>query len=248
LGTSQFLAPDTVYDHWPFPVAVTRHKVIQATNPLSRFFLLLDHFDSLIRFFYLAHEIEGGRIPVVPDKPSLGWWFDSLARSMQGETLYRDVVRIAAKEEVVNLRNETRGHSYLASDENSYKDPAQRLEGILSEIEEILFPFFQAHRLVIPKQIALQNGNYRVVGDNLIGSHILHPHFQVDLIRDPRSAGIINEQEVHLSDSRFESFKRMSPFIRSATCPECRHERLLITEGAQRYIDVFVGHRVQLSQ
>lgn len=246
LGTSHFLPPDTNYNHWPFPVAVTRHKAIQASSPLARFFLLLDHFDSIIRYFFLTHEIEAGRIPVIPDQPSLGWWLDSLARSMQGETLYRDVVRIAAKKEVVSLRNETRGHGYLAADDDSYKELAQRLEGVLSEIEEILLPFFQAHRLVIPKQIQLYGSNYRVAGDNLIGSHILHPHFQVDLICDPRSAGIVSERDVYLSDNRFLSFKQMSPFIRSATCPQCRHERLLITDGAQRYIDVFVGHRVQL--
>src|SRR5262249_59145376 len=51
INTGQFLESEAEFSAWPFPVAITRHKVVQAVNPLLRFMLLLDHFDSLVRFF-----------------------------------------------------------------------------------------------------------------------------------------------------------------------------------------------------
>src|ERR1019366_2897581 len=98
----------------------------------------------------------------------------------------------------------------------------------------------------IPRHIRLKDGAYSVEGENLIGSHVLHPHFHVDLQRDPRSVGITSENEVYLADNRFGTIKCMSPFIRSATCPVCRHPRVLIVDGTTQYIDVYMGHRVQL--
>jgi hypothetical protein len=98
LNTTPYLIPEYVFGRWPFPVAVTRHKVVQTTNPLLRFLLLLDHFDSLVRYFYLAKETAAGRQPDMEDRPSMGWWLDQLAQSLKGETSFREVVRIAQQE------------------------------------------------------------------------------------------------------------------------------------------------------
>jgi len=155
------------------------------------------------------------------------------------------VVRIAEQERVVNLRNERPGQGFMAASEESYRIDAEHLEYILSEIELELVPFFRAHRLVIPRDIRLKDDAYSVEGENLIGSHALHPRFHVDLQHDPLSVGITSENEVYLADNRFGTFKSMSPCIRSATCPECRHPRILIVDGANQYIDLYVGHRVE---
>lgn len=140
LNTAPYLVPEHVFDRWAFPVAVTRHKVVQATNPLLRFLLLLDHFDSLVRYFYLAKETAAGRRPVMEERPSMGWWLDRLAQSLRGETSFREVVRIAQQENVVRVRNERRGHGWMSADSESYRQDAEHLEGVLAQIETELAP------------------------------------------------------------------------------------------------------------
>jgi hypothetical protein len=86
-------------------------------------------------------------------------------------------------------------------------------------------------------------GNLRVWH---VGSHILHPPFTLSL-SDPLAVGLSEEGRVYLTDSRMEEFKLMSPYIRHDMCPTCNHPRVLITDGRHQYIDVFMGHRVQLA-
>lgn len=246
LSTAQFRPTQVEFDRWPFPVAVTRHKVTQATNPLLRFLLLLDHFDSLIRYFYLTREALADRTPALEERPSLGWWLDQLAQSLKGEKSYREVVAIAQRENVVALRNERRGHGWMAADADAYAGEAMRLERIIGMIEEEMAPFFASHRLVIPRQIEPNDDVYLVAGENLSGSHLLHPPFRIKVTADPRSVGLRKLSEVFVTDARMEHFHRMSPYIRSAVCPTCHHARVLITDGGTRYIDVFMGHRVEL--
>ncbi len=246
LNTGQYRKTESGFDQWPFPVAVTRHKVVQATNPLLKFLLLLDHFDSLIRYFYLTREVLAGKTPLIEDRPSLGWWLDQLAQSLKGEQHYREVVKIAQREGVVAMRNERRGHGWMAADTNAYASEAVRLEKIVTEIEGELAPFFETHRLVIPRQSEPHDDVYVVSGENLTGSHLLHPPFEIKFAADPRSVGLKRLNEVFVSDARMEVFHPISPHIRSAVCPTCHHPRVLITDGGHRYIDVFMGHRVEL--
>lgn len=246
VNTGQFLPAQDGFHEWPFPVAITRHKVVQATNPLLRFMLLLDHFDSLVRYFYLAHEVAAGRQPEMEDRPSLGWWVDRLAHSLKGEKHFRQVVSIAQQEKVVALRNEKRGHGWMAANEEAYREEGERLERVLDQIEQELRPFLEKYRLVIPRQIQLHEAGFLVEGDQLTGSHVLHPPFQLSTEADPRSLGLREQNKVYLTDCKMEQFHLMTPHIRHELCPECKHARVLITDGGNQFIDVFVGHRVTL--
>jgi hypothetical protein len=246
INTGQFLSAEVSFSGWPFPVAITRHKAVQAANPLLRFMLLLDHFDSLVRYFYLAHEVVAGRTPAIEERPSLGWWVDQLAKSLKGERHFREIVSIAHQENVVALRNERRGHGWMASSEEAYRGEAENLERVLDQIEQELRPFLEKYRLVRPRQFRLQGGQWVIEGDHLVGSHILHPPFQLTLDSDPRSVGLVQENQVYLTDAKMEQFKVISPFIRYEHCPTCKHPRVLITDGGAQFIDVFMGHRVQL--
>jgi hypothetical protein len=246
LNTGPFRPSTLGFDRWPFPVAVTRHKVVQAANPLLKFLLLLDHFDSLIRYFYLARSVLDGATPSVEDRPSLGWWLEQLAQSLKGQHAYREVVAIAQKEKVVALRNERRGHGWMAANSDAYAQEAANLETIITRIEEEMTPFFDSHRLVIPRNAEPKGDAYVASGDELTGSHLLHPPFKVKLAADPLSVGLRHMNDVFVADPRLKKFHRMSPFIQSAICPTCLHSRILITDGGSRYIDVFMGHRVEL--
>jgi len=246
LNTGQYLKQPAVFERWPFPVAVTRHKAVQSTNPLLRFLLLLDHFDCLVRYFYLAKELVAGRKPTIEERPSMGWWLDQLAHSLKGESHFREVVRIAQKENVVALRNEKRGHGWMASTEESYRDDASHLEEVLSKIEVELTPFLDAYHMVLSRDVHLLNDTYVLEGEHLIGSNCFHPSLSIKLHAEPRSIGITSESDVFLTDPMMTTFWKMSPYIVTAVCPTCRHPRILVTDGGRQFIDVFVGHRVEV--
>lgn len=247
LNTSQFRRSLPQFERWPFPVAVTRHKVTQATNPLLRFMLLLDHFDSMIRYFYLTRELLADRQPVVDPRPSLGWWLNQLAQSLKGERRYREIVAVSQRENVVALRNERRGHGWMSANPEAYEADAEALERTIRLLETELEPFFHSHRLVIPRQTEPVGEVYTAKGDSLTGSHVLHPPLEVTLRSDPLSVGLRRMNEVFVTDAAHERFHLASPFIRSAICPTCHHPRILITDGGDCFIDVFMGHRVHLN-
>lgn len=247
LNTGQYRPATDSFARWPFPVAVTRHKAVQASNPLFRFLLLLDHFDSVIRYFYLVREVLEGRAPIVEERPALGWWVTRLAQSLRGEKQFREVLRIAERENVVALRNERKGHGYMAADPEAYAEEAANLERIISDIERELAPFFERHRLLIPRRTEPRNGVYIAEGEELRGSHLLHPPFEVRLASDPLGAGLSSINEVFVTDAAMQRFQRISPYIRSSVCPTCHHPRVLVTDGGNRYIDVFMGHRVDIA-
>lgn len=248
LSTGQFRPVQEEFNRWPFPVAVTRHKIVQATNPLLKFLLLLDHFDCLIRYFYLTREVLEGRTPQPVEHPSLGWWVDRLAHSLKGESLFREVIRIAQMENVVALRNNEKGHGYMRYDSQAYDSEATALEEIMGRIERELAPFFAGHRLLIPRLAEPRDGVYIIEGEELKGSHLLHPPFQAELRSDPLSVGLSSiKNEVYISDPSLARFHRISPYIRSAFCPTCQHSRILMTDGGNKFIDIFMGHRVVIS-
>jgi hypothetical protein len=246
LNTGQYRPTEQQFGRWPFPVAVTRHKIVQATNPLLKFLLLLDHFDCLVRYFYLTREILAGRKLQLVDTPSLGWWVDQLAHSLKGQADYKKVISIAQQEKVVTLRNESRGHGYIAVDPAAYDAEAQALEDVIGRIEDEMIPFFDTHRLLILRKTEPRNGVYVAEGEQLMGSHLLHPPFQVELPADPISTGLESINDVYVSDASMHTFHRISPYIRSTVCPTCHHPRILVTDGGDQFIDVFMGHRVRI--
>ena len=246
INTVQFMERRESFNEWPFPVAVTRHKVVQASNPLLRFMLLLDHFDCLVRFTYIAHEIENGRIPEIEEKPSLGWWVSKLRQAVGGENSFQEALRITENEKVVNIRNEKRGHGWMYASEESYAGEADELQATINRIEEELQPILENQRLVIPRRMEPSELIWSVEGHNLIGSHQLHPSFKIESPGDPRSIGVTSLNDIYLTNRKMESFRKISPFLNSNICPECHHQRILLTDGGRQYIDVFMGHRVKI--
>jgi hypothetical protein len=135
----------------------------------------------------------------------------------------------------------------MSADSESYRQDAEHLERVLAKIEVELAPFLENYHLVIPRQIDVCDEQYVVEGDHLIGSHILHPLFKTTLV-DPRNAGIkkTTPVQVYLTNSNISQFWNISKYIRSTVCPECRHPRILIADGRKQFIDVLMGHRVEL--
>ncbi len=244
INVSSYLEPMRNFDGWPFPVAVTRHKAIQAVEPIQRFFLLLDHFDCLIRYFYLSHQILTGHKPAIDERPSLGTWLNYAASASGLDPDLRQIVRIAENEKIVQLRNERRGHGYVSIQADGYKMESEQLENALVRIEEKLALHFCSHLLVHVKSVALEEKGDTVKGDKLESSHLIHPPFSAT-VQNAREAGMEAENRVYLYTQRNQKFHSMHPYIRVDNCPLCNHSRVLVTDGGNRYIDVFVGHRIE---
>lgn len=245
LATSPYLPESETYAEWPFPVAITRHKASQARRPSQQVNLLIDHFDSLVRYSTFAISALEGRDVEVIARPSLGWWLDSLAKVVRG-TPYRKVVSIAQQENVVQFRNEIRGHGWSSPYESTYEPVAEKLRSAIMRMEDELEPLFLGHLVIIPEEIGLTEGHYKLSGALLHGSNSLHPGFDKIIDSNPTEAGITDLGKIYLTDTQFSQFLPLSPHIRRETCPECHHERILITDGEDVYIDTFMGHRATI--
>jgi hypothetical protein len=253
VNTSIYSPQKESFQAWPFPVAITRHRAVIARDPLIRLLKLLDHFDSLVRYVALTFAAISGQDLLVPTRPSLGWWVDSLNQLLSGnvrqnnfEKAIRAAHRIACQNQIVQLRNERRGHGWIAANQEDYMVDCQSLERSLSAIEEVVRPILLRHELVICRETELVEGSIVIRGDRLTGSQTIHPTFETQFAsnggRLPR-----NENEVNLWDRAENHFIRLHPSIRELRCPECRFNRILITDGENTYIDVEIGHRVQIS-
>ena len=152
------------------------------------------------------------------------------------------------KHEIVKTRNEL-AHGFMepnADDTKAYKEGAQRLEEDLTEIEEVMAPFFEQLRLIIPLKIDLKDRTFVATGHDLSGSHLIHPQFEAKCTTNPITLGLESMGEIFLSDSNWQKFHCISPYIKREICPECEHQRVLITDGGNSYLDVFMGHQVDL--
>ena len=127
----------------PFPVAFTRRKLSMTLEPLRRFLLLIDHFDSLVRttVIFLGAAALRDRLPnflnekKLDERPSLGDWvhalqslalhskeFGLVAVPNDLSARIQSVVSKAEQAHIVRMRNEQRGHGYIAGPET----PANR--------------------------------------------------------------------------------------------------------------------------
>lgn len=244
LSLSRYHPHRSTYEHLPFPIAVTRHKAIQARDPMHRFLLLIDCFDALVRYHAVCLALSRGRPLDVPSRPSLGWWVAQLGETGEHEGV-REAREIIESERICKLRNESRGHGYLSVDSSSYANQERMLEVTVERLTSILLPSVQ-QTLVLVREIKLESGRYRVAGHRLVGSNQLFPQLDLSLPNDshPAAAGIIGTG-VHLLDEANRTFRSLHPFIVEERCQICNHHRILISDGEQ-YIDPLVGHRTRI--
>jgi hypothetical protein len=248
ISTSPYLPSRDDYSRWPFPVAVTRHKASQAINTTNRLKLLLDHLDCLIRYIGFAYGAYTNEVLMMPERPSLGSLVDAVRSLPDGDyKIPSQLAKIVSQRNLVHIRNETLGHGYGPPDEQTYDSNIQKLQSGLQELEKVADAFLSAYQLVVPGNISIEAGVYNLEGRQLIGSHLLHPHFKKVLSDSPDRLGIREITNVYLCNTSMTSFKSLLPYIRFDTCTECRHQRVLLSDGGQTYIDVFGGHRIQLN-
>src|SRR5215813_5467492 len=254
-------------DKLPFAVAVTRRKINSTMYPLRKFLLLIDHFDSLIRtsvIFIGAAALNGGDLAnffqsqQLDERPSLGHWVQAL-RELQSHApafryaalpndLFDRINRVLAKAEqanIVKLRNERRGHSYLGLRDAEYRDEYDAYGPIVNDIETLLKPVLtrlSCYHVINNER--LNESEFQVTGKSIMGSY--PDFFNFKFVYKP-----INLQDIPYSNRCYlyirndEKWISLHPYLQFTTCPECDHARVLIADG-NCYIDPYVGHRVTI--
>jgi hypothetical protein len=161
------------------------------------------------------------------------------------ESVPRQLAKIIRQRNLVHIRNETLGHGYGPPDEQTYGPTIERLHDGLQELEQVADAFLSAYQLIVPGPITMAGGVYSLEGRQLVGSHLLHPQFKKILSDSPDRLGIRDNTHVYLCNTSMTYFKSLSPYIRFDTCTECRHQRVLHSDGDSIYLDVFGGHRIR---
>lgn len=247
ISTSRYLPKADTAARWPFPVALTRHKAVHARHPAVRLRALLDHFDCLVRYLYIGREVCAGRPPALVERPSLGWWVEQLGRDRGREDPYKEILRIANQERVVKIRNERLAHGWLPLRTPNFASEIETITNALEKIEAQASSFLERYELVCPRSVEIIEGQARVTGDALAGSHLLHPAFSETLSANLAAHNLLDTQKVHLYEPSERRFYSLWPYLIEATCPECTNQRLLITDGVGTYIDVVDGHRAAIA-
>ncbi len=247
INTQAFLSRPYPFETWPFPVAATRQKAVQAQLPTIRFFLLLDHFDCLVRYLVIAQNAIAKREFKIEDRPSLGWWVQKLGQSSRDDNRLRDILKVAESAHIVQKRNELRGHGWLNHSEAVYQSHAASLEEAIEQIETAADPLLRRYQLVVPQQVTIEAGRNRVRAEQLVGSNLFFPKIDMLFDEPPQNLGLQQTGAVYLFDSNEREYLPVEPFILFKDCPSCNLPRLLINDGGSTYIDAYIGHRVQIA-
>jgi hypothetical protein len=257
---------DSSHADIPFPIAITRRKLSMAVDPLRKFLLLLDHFDSMIRttVLLLGKVTYRDSFPAflqstgLNQRPSLGHWvaaFQKIVRDsseMGNGTIPQDfinrlssIVSIANENMIVNLRNEKRGHGYCDCHDSSYARVFQEYAPVINSIEKYLVPILRRLRChYVISTDRTPAGQFEMRALKLMGEH---PDF-IEVIKEFTPKGvddIPSRGRVYVSYSNETQLYGLHPYLIYDQCPVCSHNRVLLTDGEQ-YLDPYAGHRVKI--
>jgi hypothetical protein len=253
----------------PFPVAFTKRKLQMTTDPMRKFLLLIDHFDSLVRTATLVagRILLGNEFPAFADeqelsaRPSLGHWVaalqalsrlpamrEKLNLALPGDFAQRIevVVQRAAEGRIVQLRNEHRGHGYCDCHDQAYRETFEVCMPAISFIEETLAPFFASLTLVyVETADRITHDETEIRLRSLMGDH---PDFlEGRVVRSvAEMADIPISLHVYAVPANGGPWHDLNDSIVHDHCPICQHSRVLVSDGEQ-YLDPYAGHRVKLS-
>jgi hypothetical protein len=261
-----FRGVETHESKLPFPVAYTRRKLSMTMEPLRKFLLLIDHFDSLVRttVILLGSAVLRGRLPdflrekELDGRPSLGNWVNALHSLTEHSAEFglvslpndlsariHAVVGGAEQANIVRMRNEQRGHGYIECRDSGYQKEFNACSPVVTDIENVLTPVLT--RLNCYQVISAERKSateFEVTVRSMMGSH---PDFVVSCISytPDRIENIPYNGLCYLYTRNDGEWVTLHPYMQFKECPLCHHSRVLLSDG-QQYLDSYEGHRVNL--
>lgn len=263
---SNQLQSNLSFEHYlPFSIAITKRKMSTSLDSFKKLLLLIDHFDSLIRTTTLSlaclnlhssEVITFLKFHSLDQLPSLGNWVNALAAiasssrdAMESLTLPRDfsskvqhVVQISNENNIMQIRNEQRGHGYLHCHSNDYQRAFKECMPVIEEIEKLLLPLylkFQFFHIISSRRI--RDNLFKITYFDLAGSNPTFPECEIEAkYNDVNEIPI--EDSIYLVSGDRKLWIPMSPYIKFTKCPACDHIRFLIFDGIYM-LDPYIGHR-----
>jgi len=264
---ANYLQEPPLHEQLPFSVAITKRKLGMTLEPFRKMLMLIDHFDSIIRtsvimiacLFKQQSEIEKFFEKLsLDDRPHLGQWVEALAalcKETRGQEVslqlppdfnrkVKKVVSLAQDVNIMNIRNEKRGHGYIECHDENYKQTFTECLPALEEMEKLLSPLFlrfKYYHVIGISRVAGKRFAVRV--HRLSGSN---PAFIEESIEADFSDinDIPQEKRVYLVTPDKRKWSDLDPYIQFSTCNICKHMRLLIADGIY-LLDPYIGHRFE---
>lgn len=251
-----------------FPVAVIWRLLQQETEPTRRFSRLFDLFDIAVRLSVICllsdlvsktKEAPGARPTnlrdFVKERPALGDWVDALPRlfnhlqenpglSSFDESVLHDVQsagRFIHQRELVRQRNDTKGHAYTlppAQYDQLFEKCWPDIDSVIRKLTGVLtIKLLAATRADFKRK---QNA-YSISGKLLVGSNAIFQQYEFISSRP------LEPDEVVFLRPGTDQPVPLLGLIRWSLCPLCAHERVLVSDDEDKYLDPMVGHRVVLA-
>jgi len=247
-----------------FPVAVYLRKLKGESDIEKKFNLLLDLFDITVRtttliIYARVKELDSDYKAVVETKiPSLGDWVECFNQSLKKLKELNDnfflsffndlgeAYKLITREMLVNLRNDTRGHSFsLAPYE--VNDYFQKYNPIINSLVKLLNKFLSLNLVRVIHLRHKRNFGYELEAYNLNSSN---PIFEkLEFIVTPieiKQEVLSTENEIILFNENQKDYLSLQPYLIHANCPSCGQPRTLIIDYDNKYLDIQMGHRIEI--
>lgn len=236
-----------VYQSLPFPLAVVYRKFVNAPNHTQRFSLMIELFESALRFMVLVnlvdylHKMKSGEdikqdIPLIGRliRPSLGDWvqlFNSLTKiktNPDSEPFLKEVKEFnldkyrKVLQEFVEIRNQSlRGHGGTWSEEEYFL----KVQQYFPKLEEFIasLSFLSKYQLVKTHSLEKDGDYYKISSTDLMGGTTPFEHKVIES-RKP-----IDTNKVIYFNSDLD-YLELDPFIILELCPECKRSEVLLLD------------------
>jgi hypothetical protein len=262
--------PMSFEENLPFSIAITKRKLGTTIEPFKKMLMLIDHFDSIVRttvIMMVGITIEeNGRVEFfkthkLDNSPALGSWVNALSElSKNNNTNFpelqlsndfskhlKKVIQITEKHNLIKIRNDFRGHGYIESHDNIYKELFTICIPIIERIEQLITPlFFGYHYYEIIKLVRIESNKFKVMVHVLSGSN---PAFvEKEIISEFKNFDDLPiEGKFYLVKTDFKKWINLDPFFQYNFCDICKHNRFLIYDGIHM-IDPYIGHRFKVKK
>jgi hypothetical protein len=254
--------PSVIEENLIFPVAVYLRKLMGEPDVRQRFSLLLDLFDIVVRTTTLMlrsriKQIDPKYESILDSKsPSLGDWVSCLnefrkkledAQDDFFSPYYlsiRTAYKVICEKELVNLRNDTKGHALTlpAHEINKY---VQLCIPTVNDLIKMLYDLLSLKMMKVETSRHLTSGRYTVSLFSLNGSNPIFVKQDLEFTPSSDQKDILNTvDEIILFNKDLSDFISLYPYLLYTDCPSCGQPRTLIIDYENKYLDLQIGHRV----
>lgn len=248
-----------------FPVSIYIRKLKHEPDIREKFSLLLDLFDVTVR---VSTTILSARLKdIITDyqnvtekkTPALGDWVAGLNEAnIQLErtqdsffsnhySSIKEVHSLICRTELVKLRNDTKGHAYTLPPFQLQKYFQEYYPSVI-ELIKILRKFL-SQKLLMVDHCTFDRGmdSLKLIASEVNGDNPVFVKKEYIIKKSiPRAEFLNSKNEIIMFNSDKTDFISLFPHLIYTICPTCGQPRNLIIDSEDKYLDLWIGHRVTI--